>query len=100
RVSDRAVPRVAGALERPLREPLRGDRRRAARTRGRKARNAAWADRSRRPPRSCPDGGSGDGGGRGSAAGRGARAGGGDGRERGGAAPARPLRRGCEAEIG
>ena len=97
RRADRPGARVAGAAERPLREPLPDRRRRAARARLRPLRHAARPDRPGRAARRRADARPGDRGGRRSAAQRAARAGRGHGGQRGGAAPARPLRRGRRA---
>ena len=91
-VADRTVPRLSGVTQRPFRQSLRRHGRRSARTRRGEARHAAGADRSRRPPRRCVDGGSGFGGDRRSAARGGARAIRGPRVKRGRAAPPRAVR--------
>ena len=99
RGADRAGARLAGAAQRPLREPLPDRRRRAARAALRPLRHAARPDRPGGAARRRADGGSGDRGERRAAAERAARAGRGHGGERGGAAPARPVRRGRRARC-
>ncbi len=97
RVADRPGARLAGDHQRPLGESLPRRRRRGAEPRHRRLRHAAGADRpgarARRPAQLRPR----ERGGRHAALRRGPRARRRHRCQRGGAAPARPVRRGCRA---